>query len=353
MVSRTLAAESSHSPPQRRQPQSVWPWAVALIIASRQVWARQDLHPCIVARRHALDQLSRERRRSTARFAPEPRRHRSLILRASTDLRRFGLWSALLTFAWLCVATAAALGLARRVGPPAREPTPEGFEAIRFSSRSCIELGAFVGEVETPSTAIVLVNGYGASRSAFVREGCALRALGHTVLALSVRGHGDSGGVGNDFEWSARQDVGATVLQFENRLGSRSRDGALELHPDPGTRRLRARRSRRRWRPGCRAGWVAVLVPAVSAAEGCAAESRDGARRVVRPNRLEPTDRVLYREVWARILSPLYDVDGHAWPRCPGRLRPFGGCQARHRSMCVAVQPSRPAGRKECSPIVG
>jgi pimeloyl-ACP methyl ester carboxylesterase len=141
--------------------------------------------------------------------------------RASTPLQRAGLWATVLAFACLGVGTAAALGLTRRVGGPAREPTPEGFEALRFASRDGIELGAFIGEVETPRTAIVLVHGNGASRSSLVREARALRALGHTVLALTVRGHGDSGGTVNDFGWSARQDVEAAVSELERRLGAR------------------------------------------------------------------------------------------------------------------------------------
>lgn len=143
------------------------------------------------------------------------------MLRAPTHLRRLGLSLALLTSAWLGLGTAAALGLTRRVRGPAREPTPEGFEALRFKSPDGVELGAFIGEVEAPRTAIVLVHGNGASRSSLVREARALRALGHMVLALTVRGHGDSGGTVNDFGWSARQDVEAAVTQLESRLGAR------------------------------------------------------------------------------------------------------------------------------------
>jgi hypothetical protein len=40
--------------------------------------------------------------------------------------------------------------------------------------------------------------------------------------------------------------------------------------------------------------------------------------------KFEPVERVPYREAWAKLLARVYDVDGQACPRCPGRLRPFG-----------------------------
>jgi pimeloyl-ACP methyl ester carboxylesterase len=133
-------------------------------------------------------------------------------------LRRVGVWAAALALGWIGSGTIAALGLTRRWRDPVAEPAPDDVEALRLSSRDGIEIGAFLGEVEAPRTAIVLVHGNGSSRSALTDEARALRALGHTVLSITVRAHGDSGGTRNDFGWSARHDVEAAVAHLEARL---------------------------------------------------------------------------------------------------------------------------------------
>jgi hypothetical protein len=38
----------------------------------------------------------------------------------------------------------------------------------------------------------------------------------------------------------------------------------------------------------------------------------------------EPAERVLYREAWWKLQTPVYNAVGHACPRCPGKLCPFG-----------------------------
>jgi pimeloyl-ACP methyl ester carboxylesterase len=138
-------------------------------------------------------------------------------------LRRVGVWAAALALGWIGSGTIAALGLTRRWRDPVAEPAPDDVEALRLSSRDGIEIGAFLGEVEAPRTAIVLVHGNGSSRSALTDEARALRALGHTVLSIPVRAHGDSGGTRNDFGWSARYDVEAAVAQLEARLARAGR----------------------------------------------------------------------------------------------------------------------------------
>jgi hypothetical protein len=73
--------------------------------------------------------------------------------------------------------------------------------------------------------------------------------------------------------------------------------------------------------------------------------------------RFEPTERVPYREAWARLLSRVYDVDGHACPRCPGRLRPFGAvlppeaAEWVRRSQFVAVESTGPPPRRACRQV--
>jgi pimeloyl-ACP methyl ester carboxylesterase len=140
-------------------------------------------------------------------------------------LRRLGVWLAALALAWIGSGTLAALGLTRRWSDPVREPAPEDLEPVRLVSRDGIELGAFLGEVEAPRTAVVLVHGNGSSRTQLLDEARALRALGHTVMSITVRAHGDSGGTRNDFGWSARHDVEAAVVYLERRLADEGRAG--------------------------------------------------------------------------------------------------------------------------------
>jgi hypothetical protein len=46
--------------------------------------------------------------------------------------------------------------------------------------------------------------------------------------------------------------------------------------------------------------------------------------RWFRPQKFEPAERVPYREVWAKLLARVYDVDGQPRPRWPGKPRALG-----------------------------
>ncbi|MFN7696539.1 MAG: alpha/beta hydrolase [Deltaproteobacteria bacterium] len=70
--------------------------------------------------------------------------------------------------------------------------------------------------MEHERCAIVLVHGNGSSRSALLDEARSLRALGFSVLPITVRAHGDSEGHRNDFGWSAREDVATAVRYLES-----------------------------------------------------------------------------------------------------------------------------------------
>ena len=73
--------------------------------------------------------------------------------------------------------------------------------------------------------------------------------------------------------------------------------------------------------------------------------------------KFEPVERVPYREAWAKLLARVYDVDGQACPRCPGRLRPFGAVLPPHaakwvrRSEFVPVESTGPPSRQERLPF--
>lgn len=124
---------------------------------------------------------------------------------------------AALLVAWVGSGTLAALALTRRWSSPVAEPTPVGFESVRLRTRDGLGLGAFLAEAHEARGAVVLVHGNGSSRSALVEEARALHGLGRTVLPISVRAHGDSEGLRNDFGWSARHDVEAAVGFLEGR----------------------------------------------------------------------------------------------------------------------------------------
>ncbi len=83
------------------------------------------------------------------------------------------------------------------------------------------------GLVRAPqnSTAIILLHGAGASREA-VRPYAELLAWhGFGVLALDLRGHGESGGSTNRLGWQGTRDVGAAVAFLEERPGGRKIGG--------------------------------------------------------------------------------------------------------------------------------
>jgi hypothetical protein len=69
--------------------------------------------------------------------------------------------------------------------------------------------------------------------------------------------------------------------------------------------------------------------------------------------KFEPAERVPYREAWAKLVARVYDVDGHACPRCPGRLRPFGAvlpptaAEWVRRSQSVPLESTGPPSRQE------
>jgi hypothetical protein len=141
-------------------------------------------------------------------------------------------------------------------------------------------------------------------------------------------------------------------VRFVLRSPSRSGQGELRLHPLALLRRLA-------WLvPPPRQHQVrafGVLAPAARLRPKVVPVGRVAVQgRWFGAQRFEPTERVPYREAWSRLLSRVYDVDGHACPRCPGRLRPFGAvlppeaAEWVRRSQFVGVESTGPPPRGAC-----
>ena len=144
-------------------------------------------------------------------------------------------------------------------------------------------------------------------------------------------------------------------VRFVLRSPSRSGQGELRLHPLALLRRLAWLVPRPRPHQVRAFG---VLAPAARLRPKVVPVGRVAVQgRWFGTQRFEPTERVPYREAWARLLSRLYDVGGHACPRCPGRLRPFGAvlppeaAEWVRRSQFVAVESTGPPPRRACRQV--
>lgn len=93
---------------------------------------------------------------------------------------------------------------------------PDGFEAIALRTEDGVTLAGW----HLPSTngaSILLVPGAGDSREAVRGYAEMLARHGYGVLALDLRGHGQSEGKTNRFGWQSTQDVGAAIAYLDSR----------------------------------------------------------------------------------------------------------------------------------------
>ncbi len=125
---------------------------------------------------------------------------------------------------WLC-GFVVVWRLTRRAMPPRPEPLPAvpwgSFEEHRLTTADGEQIGAWLLAGEPTQPAVVLLHGNGGSRSHVLARVRPLAERGLTVLALSLRAHGDSSGERNDFGWGARHDVAAAVRFLSARGGER------------------------------------------------------------------------------------------------------------------------------------
>lgn len=105
---------------------------------------------------------------------------------------------------------------------------PERFEEVSLTTTDGVSLAAWYAPPEN-GAAIVLLHGATSSREAVRGYAEVLEREGFGVLALDLRGHGESGGDGvNTFGWNGTEDVRAAVEYLERKEGV-SRIGALGL----------------------------------------------------------------------------------------------------------------------------
>lgn len=93
---------------------------------------------------------------------------------------------------------------------------PPGFEAVRLTTDDDVSLAAWYAPPQN-GAAIVLLHGSGNSRDAARAHAEMLARSGFGVLALDLRGHGESGGDINRLGWQGTQDVGAAVRYLQTR----------------------------------------------------------------------------------------------------------------------------------------
>lgn len=87
---------------------------------------------------------------------------------------------------------------------------PDGFANITVTTADGLKLGAWYIEPENGAT-IILVHGAGSGRNSVRSYATMLHHNGFGVLALNMRGYGDSEGSINRLGWMGTSDIGAAV----------------------------------------------------------------------------------------------------------------------------------------------
>ena len=131
-------------------------------------------------------------------------KRRLLLIAVLTGLVIWLGSSALVTWKWT-----------RRYRPAFPEPPPQvawaKVEAHRLKTADGEEVGAWLVRGDPQKGCVLLLHGVRGSRRQMLPVMQYLAEARFTVLAISLRAHGDSTGEINDFGWSARHDVTAAV----------------------------------------------------------------------------------------------------------------------------------------------
>ncbi len=136
-------------------------------------------------------------------------------------LKRTAVAAVALTVVWLVSSLFAAYKLTRRPHTLIAEPPPAvtwaAIESVRLHTCDGLELGAWYmpGKADGPS--VLVLHGFRSNREESLPLAEMLSREGCSVLAISLRAHGDSAGDYNDIGYSARHDVVAAVDWLEKR----------------------------------------------------------------------------------------------------------------------------------------
>ncbi|HAO61279.1 MAG TPA: hypothetical protein DCQ90_04910 [Erysipelotrichaceae bacterium] len=108
--------------------------------------------------------------------------------------------------------------------PETVDDAPSGFEEITMTTSDDIELKAWYAPAQNGS-AVLILHGATSSREGVRNHALLLASRGYGVLAVDLRGHGESGGDGvTGFGWKSELDIEAS-LSFLTR-----QDPHLHLH---------------------------------------------------------------------------------------------------------------------------
>ena len=111
--------------------------------------------------------------------------------------------------------------------PDAVPDPPDGFDNITLTAADGVDIAAWTHESQNGAS-IILVHGSGGSRASVSGYARLLADNGYGVIAIDMRGHGESGGSANAFAWNAVQDIRAAADYLQNREDTAS-IGALGI----------------------------------------------------------------------------------------------------------------------------
>jgi alpha-beta hydrolase superfamily lysophospholipase len=122
---------------------------------------------------------------------------------------------------WLASSFFVAYKMTRRPHPLAAEPPPAvtwaTIEPVRLHTCDGLELGAWYMPGRDDGPSVLVLHGHRSDRGECLQLAEMLVGEGCSVLAISLRAHGDSTGDYNDVGYSARHDVVAAVAWLEQR----------------------------------------------------------------------------------------------------------------------------------------
>jgi len=121
----------------------------------------------------------------------------------------FGTIALVLATLYIGFPAVMAVGVILPTGADAGDP-PAGFTEVTLTTRDDVRLVAWYAEPSNGSV-IILLHGAGSGRQNVRDHAIMLHDQGFGVLALNLRGHGDSDGQTNRLGWNGTADVGAAV----------------------------------------------------------------------------------------------------------------------------------------------